>query len=157
MSDNRGVTLSIAGAAVSLLVLAPNVLLLVAPPRDGIRTADAGPVFTVLERAGQVACLALPFLTGTAGAWSWWIVPAALAVGGYLALWVRYLAVRRFGILYRSLGPLPIPMAVLPVVAFLAAAGWLGSWWVAGAAVLLAAGHLPNSWATRQALARAAG
>jgi hypothetical protein len=155
-------TFSIAGAIVSLAVLAPNLLLLVAPPRDGIRTVDAGPLFTVLERVGQVACLVTPALTGSALTGSavaadWWLAPVAIAVGGYLALWGRYLAVRRFDVLYRSLGPLPIPMAVLPVVAFLAAGAWLQSWWIVASAVVLAAGHLPNSWATRAALARSAG
>lgn len=147
-------TFSIAGAVVSLLVLLPNLLLLVAPPRDGVHTEDAGIVFTVLERAGQVACLVLPFLTGLEGSWTWWLVPVIVAIGGYLALWVGYLRVRRFGVLFQPFGPLPIPMAVLPVAAFLATAGWLGSWWIAAGAVVLAAGHLPNSWATWRALAR---
>ena len=116
-------TFSIAGLAVSILVLAPNLLLLAAPPRDGIRTRDAGIVATVLERAGQAGCLVAPFLTGGAATWSLWLVPVVLAVAGYLALWGRYLAERRFATLYRSAGPLPIPMAVLPVVAFLATTG----------------------------------
>ena len=153
-------TFSIVGAIVSFAVLAPNLLLLVAPPRDGMRTADAGLPFTVLERIGQAACLVAPALTGTAGVagvWNGWLVPVVVAIAGYLALWGRYLAVRRFGILYRSLGPLPIPMAVLPVVAFLGAGVWLQSWWIVASAVVLAAGHLPNSWATRRLLARSDG
>jgi hypothetical protein len=34
-------------------------------------------------------------------------------------------------------------MAILPVIVFFSAAGWLGSPWIAGSAVLLAAGHIP--------------
>jgi hypothetical protein len=36
-------------------------------------------------------------------------------------------------------------MAVFPVLAFLAAAGWLDNPWLAGAAIILAAGHIPAS------------
>ena len=145
-------TFSIAGAVVSLAVLAPNLLLLVAPPRDGIHTKDAGIVATVLERAGQIGCLVLPFLVGGEGSWSWWLVPVVVAVVAYLALWVRYLVTRRFVDLFSPLGPLPIPMAIFPVLAFLSTAGWLSSIWVGVTALVLAAGHLPNSWATWQGL-----
>ena len=63
----------------------------------------------------------------------------------------RYLVERRTASLYRPLGrawfALPIPMAVFPALAFLSAAGWLGSVYVGAATLVLAAGHLPNSWA----------
>ena len=144
-------TYSIAGAVVSLVVLLPNLLLLAFPPRDRVVTRDAGLLATILERAGQAGCLVLPFLVGGSGGWSWWLLPLGIAIGAYLALWARYLADRRTASLYRPLGPgslrLPIPMAVFPVLAFLSAGGWLGSAFVGAAAVVLAAGHLPNSWA----------
>lgn len=149
-------TFSIAGAVVSLVVLLPNLLLIAFPPRDDVRPRDAGMLATILERAGQVGCLVLPFLVGGQGTWSWWLVPVVVAIGAYLALWGRYLVERRTASLYRPLGfrrsgsapfALPIPMAVFPVLAFLSAAGWLGSVYVGAAALVLAAGHLPNSWA----------
>ncbi len=144
-------TFSIAGAVVSLVVLLPNLLLVVFPPRDDLRPQDAGMVATILERAGQVGCLVLPFLVGGPGTWSWWLVPVVVAIGAYLALWGRYLVERRTASLYRPLGrawfALPIPMAVFPALAFLSAAGWLGSVYVGAATLVLAAGHLPNSWA----------
>lgn len=146
-------TFSFAGAVVSLVVLLPNLLLLAFPPRDALTTRDAGLLATILERAGQVGCLALPFLVGAAGSWSWWLVPLGLAVATYLALWGRYLADRRTASLYRPLGPLPIPMAVFPVLAFLSAGGWLGSVFVGASALVLAAGHLPNSWAAWRSVA----
>ena len=145
-------TFSIAGAVVSLVVLLPNLLLLAFPPRDGHRTRDAGIVATVVERAGQAGCLVLPFLFGGPATWSWWLVPLGVAVVAYLALWGRYLADRRTASLYRSLGPLPVPMAVFPVLAFLSAGGWLASPIVGAAALVLAAGHLPNSWAAWRSL-----
>lgn len=64
----------------------------------------------------------------------------------YYALWVRYLQTgRRVAALYWWRG-IPIPMAILPVVVFLSAAGWLGSPWIAVAALVLAAGRIPVSW-----------
>ncbi|WP_395638569.1 hypothetical protein [Pseudolysinimonas sp.] len=156
-------TFSIAGAVVSVLVLLPNLLLLAFPPRDAVRPTDAGLLATILERAGQAGCLVLPFLVGGPGGWSWWLVPLGLAIAAYLALWARYLTERRTASLFRPLGhcplghrplgALPIPMAVFPVLAFLSAGGWLASIPVGVAALVLAAGHLPNSWAAWKSVA----
>jgi hypothetical protein len=153
------VTFSIAGAVVSLVVLLPNLLLVVFPPRDALPTRDAGLFATILERAGQAGCLVLPFLVGGPGGWSWWLVPLGVATAAYLALWVRYLVDRRTASLFRPLGAgpvrLPVPMAVFPVLAFLSAGGWLGSVFVGGAALVLAAGHLPNSSAAWRSIQEA--
>jgi hypothetical protein len=108
---------------------------------------NRGITFSIVERAGQIGCLVLPFLVGGPVGWSWWLLPLGFAVAAYLALWARYLADRRTASLDRPLGSLPVPMAVFPVLAFLSAGGWLGSLFVGAAALVLAAGHLPNSWA----------
>lgn len=47
---------------------------------------------------------------------------------------------------------MPVPMAVLPVVAFGCGAAWSTSPWLAVATAVLAVGHLPNSLRTGQAL-----
>jgi hypothetical protein len=174
LPENRDVTFSIAGAVVSLVVLLPNLLLVAFPPRDAPPTRSAGLLATILERGGQAGCLALPFLVGGPGTWSWWLVPLGVAIGAYLALWGRYLADRRTASLFRPLGfralgfrvlgsrplgsvrvTLPVPMAVFPVLAFLSAGGWLGSVFVGAAALVLAAGHLPNSWAAWRSIQEA--
>jgi hypothetical protein len=75
--------------------------------------------------------------------------PVGLAVGlavlaGYDALWARYLVTGRAeATLYRPWRAVPVPMAVLPVVVFLATAACLGNAWIAVAAAVLAAGHIP--------------
>ena len=137
----------------SLAVLAPNALLLAFRPVGGIpATRDAGLVFTVLERAGQVGCLALLTMSGVSGP-DGWSVAVFGAIAVYWGLWIRYLVRgRHFADLYAPLGVIPIPMAVFPVAAFALSAAWTWSPWLAIAVVALAIGHLGNSWAIRGSL-----
>ncbi|AWH97001.1 hypothetical protein [Dietzia psychralcaliphila] len=136
----------LAGLGVSLAVLAPGLLLWCFPPREPFPTAVAPAPARWAERAGQALCLTLPAVTAS-GAFTWsWSVPMAGGLLLYYALWVRYLKTgRRVAALYWWRG-IPVPMAILPVVVFLSAAGWLGSPWIAVAALVLAAGHIPVSW-----------
>lgn len=147
---------SLAGLAVSLAVLAPNLALVWAPPRDwsAIRVTVPLPV-SALERVGQIGCLVLPAISGTHGHVDPWLVLLVLLVAIYHGLWVRYLLTgRRTAQLYAPLGPVPVPMAVVPVLAFLVAAIWLTTWPLAVAGALLAVGHLTTAARTAHALAR---
>lgn len=68
-------------------------------------------------------------------------------------MWVRFfLGGRNFRLLYAPLGPLPIPMAVLPVCLFEVMALWGHSIGLALVALVLALGHVPASWRIAQAL-----
>jgi hypothetical protein len=149
------------GLAVSIAVLAPNLLMLWFPPVDLVRAPDgagrsdlSGPPAPLigLERAGQALCLTVPAIT-VPGPIIWWIlIPTVWALAVYYALWVRYL---RAGcsamLLYRPLWRVPVPMAILPAAVFLAAAAWLSNPWIAIAALILAAGHIPVSVITARA------
>lgn len=65
----------------------------------------------------------------------------------YYAGWIRYIILGRAEVLlYRSLLSIPLPMAVMPVIYFLAAAVLLDSVWLLLAAIALGAGHLTASW-----------
>jgi len=132
------------GLGVAVAVLAPNLLLVWLPPRQPMPTAQVPRVLGWLERTGQVLCLVLPAVVAP-GALHWgWAVPAIAALAGYYGLWGRYLRRGRSGpALYAPLWRIPVPMAILPVAVFLASAAWLGNAWLAGAAVMLAAGHIP--------------
>lgn len=110
-------------------------------------------LLTVVERTGQALCLVVPAVTASGTiVWWWWAAPAGVALAGYYLLWVRYLRVRTPDLLYRAAGVLPVPMAVLPVVVFLAAGAWLGNPWIAASAVVLAAGHIPASMRVARAV-----
>lgn len=140
-------TFSLPGLLLSLAVLAPNFLLLAWPARQAPeRPAATGWLLSALERVGQAACLVAPALTGRDAGIDGWFLAVVVFIALYYGLWARYFAGGRgFGLLYRPLGFVAVPMAVFPVLAFLAGAGWLHSWWLLGAAVVLGAGHIPSA------------
>lgn len=134
------------GLIVGIAVLAPNLLLLRFPPRPALpRVAVPWPL-TWLERAGQALCLVVPAIT-EAGRVEWaWAIVASGCLAAYYALWARYLVTgRSVAALYSGPWRLPVPMAILPVLVFLATAAWLSNPWIAAAALVLAAGHIPAS------------
>lgn len=144
---------SLLGLCVSLAVLAPNLLLIWAPPRDGLPSAPVPLFLTSLERAGQALCLVIPAVVAPAPLRGWWMLPLIAALAGYYLLWTRYLTHgRTAGLLFASVWRVPVPMAILPVIAFAAAAAGLGNPWLAAAAFILGVGHIPASIIRARAL-----
>lgn len=151
-----GVGFSPLGLIVSLAVLTPNLLLVWLPPREPLPSAPVPRPIRWLERAGQACCIVVPAITTIGDTASWWALPAASALVGYYALWGRYLTTGRDPTtLYRDWRGLPVPMALLPVLVFLTSAAWLSNGWIALAALVLAAGHLPAATITARTLAPA--
>ncbi len=143
---------SLAGVAVSLAILAPNALLILFRPVDATPPIRSPRPLTWLERSGQALCLVVPALTGQEPGDPWWLAAVIACIAVYLGLWGRYLVTGwHIASLYAPLGPIPVPMALFPIAAFLLAAGWLGSWWIALAATILALGHIPLALATARA------
>lgn len=134
------------GLIVSLAVLAPNLLLVLFPPRTPPPRVHVPRLLGWIERAGQVLCMVLPAITEPGEIARWWAFPAFVGLAGYYALWARYLSTGREGAtLYRPWWVVPVPMAILPVVVFLSTAAWLNNPWIALAALVLAVGHIPAS------------
>jgi hypothetical protein len=134
------------GLVIALAVLAPNLLLLRFPPRDGLPSARVPTVLVWVERVGQALCLVVPVITEPRVPRWWWTLLVAAALAGYYVLWGRYLfGGRRSAELYGPVWQVPVPMAILPVLVFLATAGWLGNVWIAVSALVLATGHIPAS------------
>lgn len=134
------------GLAVALAVLLPNLLLIRFAPTEPWPAASVPWPLSALERAGQALCLVVPAITLPGPLVWWWLVVALAGVAGYYALWARYLVRgRSLHALYGPYWRVPVPMAILPVVTFLAAAAWLGNPWFAAAAVVLGIGHIPAS------------
>lgn len=134
------------GLIVGFAVLAPNLLLVLFPPRTLTPTAHVPRPLGWIERAGQALCLVVPAVTPPGELDGWWAIPAFTALAGYYALWARYLLTGRAGTtLYRPWWVVPVPMAILPVVVFFSTAAWLSNPWIALAAAILAIGHIPAS------------
>jgi hypothetical protein len=139
------------GGAITLLVLLPNLLAVFFPARKQLdKSGRPDPkqlkLFTAVERIGQAACFVLPFFyrldfSSVKGGIALAVMALALAV--YYAGWVRYLLLGRDeALFYRSLLCIPLPMAVMPVVYFLAASLFLSSVWLLLAAIILGVGHI---------------
>lgn len=140
---------SLTGALISASLLLPNLLMLVFPPVDmPANLKSAGLVFTVLERGGQAACMALPCMLPAQFDglhFDAWLVMMLVSIAGYYALWARYVfGGRRFVLLFDRF----VPMAILPVAAFGFAAIAAQSLPLGIAVVVLAVGHITNSVAT---------
>lgn len=140
---------SVIGFILALCIFAPNLIMIALPPHNvPADLVDAGIMFTILERIGQISCLALLVLSKSSfqnrGINTWFIVQV-ICIALYIALWGRYAVTgRNFAALF-SFGAIPIPMAILPVLAFGFAAVWGKSVWLGIADILFAVGHIANS------------
>jgi len=148
---------SVLGALLVLSLLAADLLLVAFPPRDAVVRPASGPWWlTALERVGQVGSIGLTVMAGPAlarglvGPWGW-AVAACVALD--LVCWGRYLTRGRTArLLLAPLGPVQIPLATFPVLAFLGAAAAAGSFALGLAGLALAIGHLGSTGlAERQA------
>jgi len=142
------------GVLLAVALLAPSAVLVSMPPRDAPPAVRVAPAWTAAERVGQVGALTLLAFAGSGAGRGrgLWLLAATACVAVYWALWARYvLGGRTSGLLVAPLGPVPIPMAVLPVLAFACAAAWVPSWWLGLAAATLAVGHLRVTWASARA------
>ena len=144
---------SIAGLLVGIAILLPSLLLVAFPARDTPKLPPEPLVLTILERGGQMGCLVLAtIISSVPGSW-WWGAAVVACVLVYYGLWLRFFWTGRpFLALYAPLGPIPVPMAIFPVLAFLACSAWLSNWWLAAAAVVLAVAHITTSLRIAQAL-----
>ncbi len=143
------------GGLISIAILLPNILWLFFPPVSipAAATGFSSPVsrlLHLLEGVGRVAAFTIPFFC-------WIEVQSGLSVIGlivllgalaiYYAGWIRYFRRgREYAALFAPLIGVPVPMAISPVVCFLAASLVVQSGWLAMAAVTLGVGHIYLSW-----------
>ena len=75
-----------------------------------------------------------------------WLMLAALFLLLYYAVWLRYFAGgRRIALLNKPFCPVPMPLAVFPVLYFLCAAIWLGNLPAAALMLIFGTSHLAVS------------
>ena len=104
-------------------------------------------VLLALERVGEVAtsCCAVIFVCpqGLSFPWVLWLCAAFLLMVLYEIAWARYFADSgKLVDMYAPLGPISIPLASLPVVAFLLLGMWYASPIAVAAAIVLGVGHI---------------
>jgi hypothetical protein len=151
------------GWLIPLLVLLPNALLVHFPPTE--KPEDASVVnrwLEVLERIGQASVFVIPCfyrirIQGTTLTVS--LVVMALALVCYYRGWLRYVQQgRHYALLFAPMwGGIPLPMAIMPIIYFGAAAALLRSWPLAVATLVFAIGHLTVSEQERRKITSLAG
>lgn len=139
---------SAVGAAFLLVLFIPNIRWAKRQPAgyEELQKHE-GRVLLVLERAGQAltTCTSLIFVCpeGASFPWILVLVAASLLVVLYEIAWARYFRDgARLDGMYRSLGPVPVPIASLPVAAFILLGIWHESPIAAISAIILAIGHV---------------
>lgn len=138
------------GWMIPVLVLFPSLLLMRFPPtgkpagRSGVNRWLA-----LMERLGQAGVFVIPCFyrlrVEDAIAWAG-LLAMGLALAVYYLAWLRYFRLgRKYGLLFAPLWGIPLPLAVMPVVYFSAAAAVVRSWYLAPATLVFAIGHLAVS------------
>jgi hypothetical protein len=112
------------------------------------------------ERVGQVltTTIALVFSDFNLRAWtpwSWWLIVSLALMLVYLACWVRYFTGgRTLELFYGSFLGIPVPLASLPIAAFILLGIYGRVWWLVAAALILGIGHFGIHLQHRAAIAR---
>lgn len=129
------------------MLFVPNILWVKKQPQ-GYSADSENKVLLLFERAGEVltCCCALIFSDFNLHkwtAWSWWLAAAAVCMALYELWWVRYFrSERKLTDFYGSFLGIPLPGAVLPVVAFFLLGIYGKVIWLPIAAVILGIGHI---------------
>ena len=102
---------------------------------------------SALERIGEVAatCTAVIFVCpqGFSFPWLLWLIAAFALMILYEIAWMRYFnGGGELADMYRPLGPIPIPLASLPVAAIFLLGVWYQSPLTLIAAIVLGIGHI---------------
>lgn len=100
-----------------------------------------------LERIGQAAttCCAVIFVCpkGFSFPWILWLCVAIVCMALYEMAWLRYFRNgENLADMYAPLGPIPVPIASLPVLAFLLLGVWYQSPIAVISALVLGVGHI---------------
>lgn len=105
-------------------------------------------ILLLFERLGQACCtcsvlIFRDFNLAPFSAWSLWLIISFLLISLYEICWIRYFADEHTTkSLYRSFLRIPIPLATLPVIAFLLLGIYGKVVWLIVSSVVLGIGHI---------------
>jgi len=135
---------------IPVLIVLPNLLLVLLPPLYIPLLKKEAPIWLVFERLGQAGVFLVPLfhriqLDTVMKQAAFALIIIALTVY-YFCWWRFFRNKRRYTWLFQPLGIVPIPMAVMPLLYFLASAIILESPSMFLAVICLGLGHLPISY-----------
>ena len=140
---------SYVGLIYLLMLMLPNLIWAKNKPRDYEKyAANENKVLVALERIGEVAvsCIVLVFSDFNLKPWSlWvlWLVGSFLCMVLYEIAWILYFKSKKImKDMYNSLLGIPVPLAALPVTAFLLLAIYGKSLLLGAAVIMLGIGHI---------------
>ena len=136
------------GAAFLLMLFVPNIIWAIRKPAGYDQLAKTeNKILLWLERIGQVATVVTAVMfsdfnpTGFS-AWTVWLLASCLCMILYEAAWVRYFCNRSLKTFYGRFMFIPLPLAILPILAFL----FLGIYgkviWLIISVIILGIGHI---------------
>ena len=139
---------SIVGVVFLAMLFVPNIIWgRNQPPGYAEISKNENRILLALERIGEVAatCTAVIFVCpqGFSFPWLLWLIAAFALMVLYEIAWMRYFkGGGELADMYRPLGPIPIPLASLPVAAIFLLGVWYQSPLTLIAAVVLGIGHI---------------
>lgn len=139
---------SIMGLVMLAMLFIPNIAWGRNQPRGYSELARReSSIMRMLERIGQVAVTSSALIftcpQGYALPWLWWLIAAFALMLLYEISWARYFrGDGELGVMYAPLGFIPLPLATLPVAAFILYGIWQQSPATVIAAIILGIGHI---------------
>ena len=139
---------SIVGVVFLAMLFVPNIIWgRNQPPGYAEISKNENRILLALERIGEVAatCTAVIFVCpqGFSFPWLLWLIAAFALMILYEIAWMRYFnGGGELADMYRPLGPIPIPLASLPVAAIFLLGVWYQSPLTLIAAIVLGIGHI---------------
>ena len=135
------------GLVYSLMLFIPNIIWSKNQPIDYDNTQE-NKILLLFERVGRVCCtcnvlIFSDFNIATFSAWSLWLIASFLLMILYEICWIRYFTNEYTEkIFYRSFCGIPIPLASLPVMAFLLLGIYGKVIWLIASAIIIGIGHV---------------
>jgi hypothetical protein len=134
------------GALIPVLFMIPNVVWMLVPKSDQGEQVSVPFSLTIVENAGRVAVLVLPFFFSL-DMNKEFSRPALIGMGLVLTIyyvsWVRYFVGGRSAeLLVEPILGIPVPMAVAPTVFLVLSSYLMSSWLMLGASFLFGIAHI---------------
>lgn len=138
---------SYVGLIYLLMLFIPNLIWNKNQPIDYDNTQE-NKTLLLFERIGQVGCTCCvlifsDFNVASFSAWSLWLIVSFLLMILYEICWIRYFINEHTeNNFYRSFCGIPVPLASLPVIAFLSLGIYGKVIWLVVSAIIIGIGHI---------------